>query len=59
MNCLDDFKNALHWGNSFRVDLIKSKPPGYLVLPAILVTSVRIDRQRFESVDANPQPQMT
>ena len=38
MNCLDDFKNALHWGNSFRVDLIKSKPLGYLVLLAILVT---------------------
>jgi voltage-gated potassium channel len=38
MNCLDDFKNALQWGNSFRVDLIKSKPLGYLVLLAILVT---------------------
>jgi voltage-gated potassium channel len=38
MNCLDDFKNALHWGNSFRADLIKSKPLGYLVLLAILVT---------------------
>ena len=38
MNCFDDFKNALHWGNSFRADLIKSKPLGYLVLLAILAT---------------------
>ncbi len=38
MYSLDDFKKALHWGNSFRTDLIKSKPLGYLVLLAILVT---------------------
>ena len=38
MNCLDDFKNALQWGNSFRADLLKSKPLAYLVLLAILAT---------------------
>jgi voltage-gated potassium channel len=40
MYYLDDFQNAIHWGNNLRVDLTKSKPLGYLVILAILVTIV-------------------
>ncbi len=38
MSYLEDFQNAVHWGNSLRVDLLKSKKLGYLVLLAILAT---------------------
>ena len=40
MSWFDDFHNAIHWGNKLRIDLIKSKKLGYLVLLATIVTSV-------------------
>jgi voltage-gated potassium channel len=40
MSWFDDIHNAIHWGNSLRVDLTKSKQLGYLVLLATIVTSV-------------------
>ncbi len=38
MNWLADFQNALHWGNSLRLDLFKSRHLGYLILLALMVT---------------------
>ena len=40
MNWLDDFHNAINWGNSLGTDLIKSKKLGYLVLLAVVATLV-------------------
>ena len=38
MNWLHDFQNALQWGNTLRLDLLKSKNLSYLVLLALMVT---------------------
>ena len=38
MRWLDECHNAIHWGNSLRIELFKLKNLGYLVLLAALVT---------------------
>jgi len=38
MNNLDDFHNAIRWGNNLRIELCKSKNLSYLVLLSILAT---------------------
>jgi voltage-gated potassium channel len=38
MRWLEECHNAIHWGNSLRIELFKLKTLGYLVLLAVLLT---------------------
>ncbi|MDD5033731.1 MAG: potassium channel family protein [Methylococcaceae bacterium] len=40
MHWLAECRNAIQWGNSLRIDLLKAKSLGYLVLLAALVTLI-------------------
>lgn len=38
MRYLEECQNAVHWGNTLRLDLFKARHLGYLVLLAVMVT---------------------